>query len=107
MREAAGVLWYPRSSHELVALLDSVQGQGKRVMWTSIGVLLWSLWLTRNKLTIEGQLPMHPANIIYKCSFLLQQWSPLVKPKDADLMKHAQVRIHQVYVAAREPVVPA
>ena len=107
VREAAGVLWDPRSSTDLVGLLDSVQGQLKRVMWTSIGALLWSLWLTHNKHTIEGILPSHPANIIYKCSILMQQWSPLAKRKNSEIVKHAQERIHQVYVAAREPVMPA
>ena len=96
----------PRSSSELVDLLDSVQGQGKRVLWTSIGAMLWSLRVTHNKFTIEGSFPSHPANIICKCSILLQQWSPLAKQKDTDLLKLAQVRVHQVFVAAREPAMP-
>ena len=72
------------------------------MLWTSIGAMLWSIWLTRNKFTIEGTFPSHPA----KCSILLQQWSPLAKQKDTDLMKLAQVRVHQVFVAAREPAMP-
>ena len=106
VREAAGVAWDPRSSSELVDLLHSMQGQPKRVNWTSIGAMLWSLWITRNKFTIEGSFPSHPANIICKCSILLQQWSPLAKQKDTDLLKLAQVRVHQVFVAAREPAMP-
>ena len=106
MREAAGVPWDLRSSSELVELLDSVQGPHKRVLWTSIGAMLWSLWLTRNKFTIEGSFSSHPANIICKCFILLQLWSPLVKQKDSEIMKHARERVHQVYVAAREPAMP-
>ena len=52
--DRAGMQWDPRSSNELVNFLDSVQGRGKRVMWSCAGALLWALRLTRNKLTIEG-----------------------------------------------------
>lgn len=103
VRTAASVQWDPRSSNELVNLLDSVQGSGKRVMWSCAGALLWAIWLTRNKLTIEGCFPSHPANIIYKCNLFLQQCCLLGRRKDAELMKHAQERLLQVYVMAREP----
>ena len=73
------------------------------MLWSCIGALAWSLWLTRNKLAIEGIFPTHPANILFKCNLFLQQWSPLVRRKDADKMKHAQDRLHAVYILAREP----
>ena len=84
MREAAGVSWDPCSLSELVALLDSVQGQGKRVLWTSIGAMRWSLWLTRNKFTIEHVFPAKPADCLFKTCIFLQQWRLLIKEEDWD-----------------------
>ena len=103
MREAASVQWDLRSSIELAGLFDAVQGQGKHVMWSCVGALLWALWLIRNKLASEGIFPSHPANAIFRCSLLLRHWSPLVRQKDAEMMKNTQDRLHQVYVMAREP----
>ena len=100
---AAGVQWDPRSAGELTHLLDAIHGRAKRVMWSCVGALLWAMWLTRNKLTMEGCFPTHPANIIFKCNLLLQQWSPLGRRKNAELIKTAQQRLMQVYVMAREP----
>ena len=101
IRTAAGVQWDPRSA--ATQLLDSIHERAKRVMWSCVGALLWVLWLTRNKLTIEGCFPSHPANIIYKCNLFLQQWSPLARRKDAERLKQAQDRLRQVYLLAREP----
>ena len=103
VRSAARVTWDPRSAAELIHILDALQGPTKRVVWSCVGALLWSMWLTRNKLTIEGILPTHPANIIFKSNLLLQQWSSLGRRKDAELLKTAQDRMMQVYVMAREP----
>lgn len=76
VRTADGVSWDPRSTSNLVAILDAVQGSSKRVLWSCVWALFWALRLTRNKLTIEGIFPTHPANVIYKCNLFLQQWSP-------------------------------
>ena len=73
------------------------------MMWSCVGELLWAMWLTRNKFTIGGCFPSHPANIIFKCNLLLQQWSPLGKRRDAEMLQTAQLRLMQVYVLAREP----
>ena len=102
VRTAAGVQWDPRSAAELIHLLDAIQGPAHRVMWSCVGALLWSMWLTRNKFTIEGCFPTHPANIIFKCNLLLQQWCPLGRRKDAEMIQTAQQRLLQVYAMVRE-----
>ena len=102
VRTAAGVLWDPRSAPELFNLLAGIKGSAFWVMWSCVGALLWALWLTRNKFTIEGCFPNHPANIIFKCNLLLQQWSPLGRRKDAEMIKTAQQRLLQVYAMVRE-----
>ena len=103
VRTAAGVQWDPRSAAELTHLLDTIHGSAKRVMWRCVGALLWTIWLTRNKFTIEGCFPSHPANILFKCNLLLQQWSPLGRRRDTELINTGQQCLLQVYVMAREP----
>ena len=102
VRTATGVQWDPRSAAELSQLLGSIHGRSKRVMWSCVGALLSAMWLIRNKFTIQGIFHSHPANIIFKCNLLLQQWSPLGRRKDAELIKTAQQRLVQVYAMARE-----
>ena len=103
VRAATNTNWDPRSAADLAAIVASTMGGSKRVLWSCLGALAWAMWLTRNKIAIEGIFPSHPANILYKCNILMQQWSPLAKHKDADKMKQAQDRLRQVYVLAREP----
>lgn len=72
VREVAGVSWNPNSSADLLACLDPFCGATKRVLWRSVGALLWALRNIRNKLTIEGVFPSHPADCIYKCTVFMQ-----------------------------------
>lgn len=62
VREAVGVSWNPASCADLLTCLSSVHGSSKRVMWSCVGALLWSLWHIHNKITIEGVFPSHPAD---------------------------------------------
>ena len=103
VRTAVGVPWDPRSTSDVVAILDLVQGSSKRVRWSYVGALFWALWLTRNKLAIVGIFRTHPANVIYKCNLFLQQWSPLARRKDTERMKHAKVYLRRGNMVAREP----
>ena len=103
VREATNTTWDPHSAGDLAVIVASMTGGSKRVLWSCLGVLAWALWLTRNKLAIEGIFPSHPANILYKCNIFLQQWSPLARSKDAEKMKIAQDCLRQVYLLAREP----
>ena len=102
VRTASNTSWNPRSATDLAAIVATTKGGNNRVLWSCLGALAWSLWLTRNKLAIEGIFPTYPANIIYKRNLFLQQWSPLARHKDAEKLKQAQDRLRQVYVLARE-----
>lgn len=101
--EAASVDWDPSSRSEIVSYLSSVQGSSRRIMWTCAAAMLWALWRTRNKFTIEVVFPSHPADVIYKCIIFLQQWAPLGRHQDADLHRHALDRLRLIYSAARAP----
>ena len=103
VREATNTTWAPHSAGDLAAIVALMTGGSRRVLWSCLGTLAWALWLTRNKLAIEGIFPSHPANILYNCNILLQQWSPLARRKDAERLKQAQDRLRQVYILAREP----
>lgn len=102
VREAAGVSWNPSSGADLLNLLAPLQGSSKRVIWRSVGALLWSLWTIRNKLTIEGVFPSHPADCIFKCTTLLQQWAPLGRRQDSETMEVAIARFKTIYNLSRQ-----
>lgn len=71
VRAAAGLDWNPLSGVDLLTCLGSLSGQTSRVMWTCVGALLWLLWHIRNKITIEGVFPSHPADCVLKCTIFL------------------------------------
>ena len=103
VREATNSTWDPHSARDLAAIVATMNGGNKRVLWSCLGALAWAMWLTRNKLAIEGVFPSHPANILYKCNIFLQQWSSLARSKDAEKMKLAQDRLRQVHILSRDP----
>ena len=72
-----------------------------------MGALLWVLCHIRNKLTIKGIFPSHPANVIFKYNPLFHRWSPLRRRKDTEMLQHAQNRFKHVYVLAKEPAAAA
>jgi hypothetical protein len=51
-----------------------------------LGVVLWILWITRNKFAIEGVCPNTPSDIIYKILLYLQRWRVLLKSGDQSAM---------------------
>ena len=101
VREAFGQTWDPRSTSDLRALLAAFRGGFGRVLWRCVGALLWSIWTTRNKMTIEHKFPSPPADIIFKCHLFLQTWTPLGKRRDADRMSEAMERIRTIQIDAR------
>lgn len=63
--------WNPQSSDNLLNLLSAQRGANARVVWRSVGVLLWSIWTVRNKIAIEHKFHAHPADILFKCHIFL------------------------------------
>ena len=102
VREAFHTDWNPVSGTKLVSILKSTKGTSSRIAWRCVGALLWALWTTRNKITIEKKFPNHPADMIFKCHLFLQMWTPLGKERDAERMTEAMERIKSIQTRARQ-----
>ena len=77
-------------------------GQPKRVLWICCAALAWSLWTTRNKLTIEGVFPSQPADGLYKLSMYLQVWKLVARRQDREAVQLMISRIRSLYTQIRE-----
>lgn len=71
VRDSFGASWVLNSMSEQLALLVS-RDQQCRLALPSFVALAWDLWSTRNKIAIEGNLPAHPANYIFKWPLFFQ-----------------------------------
>ena len=101
VREAFGQNWNPHSGGELRAILSAHRSGFARILRRCVGALLWSLWTTHNKITIEHKIPSHPADIIFKCHLFLQTWMLLGKRRGTERMEEAMERIRAIQIAAR------
>jgi hypothetical protein len=43
-----------------------------------LGVVLWAIWVTRNKIAIEGVAPKSPTDVLHKIHSFLQKWRALL-----------------------------
>jgi hypothetical protein len=66
----------------------------KRFAIVSFAGLAWALWITRNKMAIEHQLPNHAIQVIHLGVAFMQKWRPLLKATtDQDKMKEVVDRL--------------
>lgn len=101
MRDSFGAEWNLMSMSELFVQLQQVRGQQRRLAWRVLGALGWALWTYRNKLAIEGLIPSHSANYVFKWATYFQQWRPLGKRQDSDAAAEVLRKIQLLHVFHR------
>jgi hypothetical protein len=57
----------------------------------------------RNKFTIEGTFPSHPADGLYKFSVYLQVWRSVARRKDLEAVELTISKIHALHTAIQDP----
>ncbi|TVU17160.1 hypothetical protein EJB05_33176, partial [Eragrostis curvula] len=55
--------------------------------------LAWTLWTTRNKMTIQRKFPDNPIDVMYIAVSYLQKWKLLLKPKERSEVEHIATRV--------------
>lgn len=101
VREIFGPGWNPTSMAGLLTSMQNTRGQARRIAWRTFGALAWALWTTRNKLAIEGIIPSHPANYIFKWALFFQQWRPLGRREDSDAASEVLRKINGLHASHR------
>jgi hypothetical protein len=105
-RQLLGCSWCPANFHQLFAIVSSLSGRFRRIVWLLFMVQSWALWHFRNKLTIKSKLMKHLANIIFKSMLFLQLWTPLAKPLDRSGHRTMATQLKLLH-AAHAPNVPS
>ena len=104
VRELLPCTWNPSCLADVYRLLFPYKGQDKRVLWTSVAVLLWAIWNIRNKFTIERKFPAQPTDGMYKMSIYLQAWRLVARRQDKEALELTIDRIRSLHSTLREPL---
>jgi hypothetical protein len=57
-------------------------------------MVLWVLWITRNKMVLEGVFPSDPADVLFKIYTFLQKWKPRLRCSDVEKLDVLIVQVH-------------
>ena len=96
------VQWNPASLAECLALFLQLPGKQHRPFWILLAAQCWAIWQIRNKYSIERVFPNNPANVFFKTLILLQQWQPLFKDKDKELLEEFAAKLKHTYTVASQ-----
>jgi hypothetical protein len=88
--------WSPANFPQFHAILSSLAGRARRLLWLLFLAQAWALWNIRNKLTIEKKMINHPANVLFKTAIFLQLWTVKAKSSNREgllwMAKNTDVR---------------
>jgi hypothetical protein len=93
----SNVSWNPTCFADVFVMFQRFHSKTRRVIWTLFVAQCWTLWITRNKFTLEAKFPRKPANIIFKTLLLLQQWRVLQKPEMLPLLDEIIALLKDLY----------
>ena len=66
------------------------------------GVTTWALWVTRNKMMIEGKFPRSPIDALSKIDVFMQRWRILLRAEERGKLgntKESMVRWLEIFVS--------
>jgi hypothetical protein len=98
IRQMLGCKWYPSSFPPFFGILSSFAGRARRLLWTLLVALWWSLWNVRNRHIFQAKVIRHPTDIICKCMLLMQQWNTSAKAQDREGKEQLVDRLRLVHV---------
>jgi hypothetical protein len=101
VRQILSCDWNPGNFPQFHAILSSLAGRARRLVWNLFLAQSWALWNIRNKLTIEKKVINHPANVIFKTALFLQLWSGMAKTGDREGLRWLENKLRELYAAVR------
>ena len=102
VRSMLSVTWNPSSFTDRFNI-QNFRGHTRKILWLLFSSQCWSLWLIRNKYTIEGKFPNQTADCVFKCLTLLQLWRPLQKSKTRELLDELLPMLKKLFNETRSP----
>jgi hypothetical protein len=81
-------------------------GKARKFIWIIFAAQSWALWRIRNKFSIEGEFPNQPTDCVFK-TVLLQEWRPITRSKDLELMDRVIGMMKQLFNMTYSPATRA
>ena len=97
-----GCGWNPVSFADVYHEVRKSTGLTRRVLWTACATLVWTLWTTRNKFTIEGILLAQAVEGLYKLSMFRQVCKLVARSEGRGVLELKIGRIRLLYAPVRE-----
>ena len=101
VRQLLGCNWSPANFPQFFLIIQRLPEQRRRLAWVLVSVLFWALWVTRNKLAIEGIIPKHPSDLVFKIVMFLQRWAQLSKEQDKVVLQDMAGGLKAIYSALK------
>lgn len=101
IRQILDCTWNPGNFPQFHAILSSLAGRARRLLWFLFLAQSWALWNIRNNLTIEKKVINLPANVILKTAIFLQLWTVKAKASDREGLRWLENKLRELYAAVR------
>jgi hypothetical protein len=72
----------PRGLWDLLEQWVPLGCESYNLKFFSLTIVLWVLWITQNKMTIEGVFVRNPTEVLHKICVFLQKWKLRLKPAE-------------------------
>ena len=86
LAEALGPEWKALDLAEFLEVQANHTGRRRSLFWLVFAAMTWTLCTIRNKMVIEHVFPRRAADSVFKFLAYLQEWHPLARQRDWQLL---------------------
>lgn len=87
IREALSLDSVPTGMQDMLETWARTKHKHAKLTIFCCAIILWGIWTTRNKFTIEGLFPSHPSDVLFKIQGFLQRWAALLRGVDKTILE--------------------
>jgi hypothetical protein len=92
-----GVDWNPTSFAQFLDIISSLFSLSRHAIWVLFSTQSWALWHIE-KFSIENTFPNQSADCVFKSIIFFQQWHPLFRSKDVEVVELLLEILHKLYL---------